>query len=78
MPRHTRAPFATGANCPWTFGWRLRLGLRSEAARGCAAGVIMRLAVVLQRCPHYTTHMAPKWDADAESGYYCESCCSVQ
>ena len=70
-PRATTLP-----NCPWTLG--LRLGLRSEAARACAAGVIMRLAVVLQRCPHYATHMAPKWDAAAESGYYCESCCSVQ
>jgi hypothetical protein len=38
----------------------------------------MRLAVVLQRCPHYATHMAPKWDAAADSDYYCESCCSVQ
>lgn len=45
---------------------------------GESNGVTMRLAVVLQRCPHYATHMAPKWDAAADSDYYCESCCSVQ
>ena len=44
---------------------------------GESEGVIMRLAVVLQRCPHYASHMAPKWDAAAESGA-CDSCCSMQ
>jgi len=41
-------------------------------------GVIMRLAVVLQRCPHYTANMAPKWDATADGGYYGQGCCSMQ
>jgi len=39
-------------------------------------GVQMQLAVVLQRCPHYTTNMAGKWGGATDGGS--QSCCMVQ